>query len=159
MSGDQSFRFIIFWEEQGASLRSIYSEHLSWRKGLKGPVGQGFSLFNDPLWDLFPISRSLTHSFSVSHSLWGEIPEIWQRIAPQRVHDLISMCHSDLIGLDTTGEDLKGLKMFLLDSLCLALIVGDNEALAAERVEAFWCKTTSTSPSSGTEEVRSSHRV
>lgn len=47
------------------------------------------------------------------------------------------MCHSDLIGLDTTSEDLKGLKMFLLDSGCLAVTGGDNEALAAERVEAL----------------------
>lgn len=89
-------------------------------------------------------------SFSVAHSLWGKIPEIWIRIAPQRIHDLISMCHSDLIGLDTTSEDLRGLKMFLFDSVCLAVIGRDNEALVAERVKALWSKTTSTSPSSRT---------
>lgn len=140
------------WKEQGASLRSIYSEHLSWCEGLKGPVGQGFSSFSfsSSLWDLFPIPPSLTHSFSVAHSLWGKIPEIWIRIAPQRIHDLISMCHSDLIGLDTTSEDLRGLKMFLFDSVCLAVIGRDNEALVAERVKALWSKTTSTSPSSRT---------
>lgn len=135
-----------FWKEQGAPLRSIHSEHLSWRKGLKGPVGQGFSHFNDPLWDLFP-HFSLTFTLSVSHSLWEEeIPEIWIRIAPQRVHDLISMCHSDLIGLDTASEDLKGLKMFLLNSVCLAVRGWDNEALATERVEVLWNETISTSP-------------
>ncbi len=47
------------------------------------------------------------------------------------------MCHSDLIGLDSTSEDLRGLKMFLLDSVCLDLIGGDNEALAAETGEAL----------------------
>lgn len=79
---------------------------------------------------------SLSHYLSVSYFLWGEIPEIWIRIGPQRIHDLISMCHSDLIGLDTTVEDLKGLKMSLLHfSVCLAVIGGDNEILAAERVE------------------------
>lgn len=91
---------------------------------------------------------SLAHSFSVSHSLWEEISEIW--ITPQRIHDLISMCHSDLIGLDTTSEDLRDLKMFIFDSVCLAVIGRDNESLVAERVKALWSKTTSFSPSSWT---------
>lgn len=78
----------------------------------------------------------LSYCLSVSRSLWGEIPEIWIRIAPQRIHDLISMCHSDLIGLDTAVEDLKGLKASLFhSSVYLPVIGGDNEALAAEMVE------------------------
>lgn len=48
------------------------------------------------------------------------------------------MCQSDLIGLDTTGEDLRVLKMFVLhSSVCLAVIGEDNEALAEERIEAL----------------------
>lgn len=66
---------------------------------------------------------------------------------------------SHLIGLDTTSEDLKGLKMFFLDSLSFAVIGGYNEAVAADRGEALWSETSSTSPSSGTKEVRSSRRV
>lgn len=70
------------------------------------------------------------------------------------------MCHSDLIGLDTTVEDLKGLKMSLLhSSACLAVIGGDNEFLSAEKVEALQSKTTLTSCSLKTKEVRPSHRV
>lgn len=70
------------------------------------------------------------------------------------------MCHCDLIGLDTTVEDLKGLKMSLLhSSVCLAVIGGDNEALAAERVEALQSKTILTSCRLYTKEVRTSHRV
>lgn len=44
---------------------------------------------------------------------------------------------SHLIGLDTTSEDLKGLKMFFLDSLSFAVIGGYNEAVAADRGEAL----------------------
>lgn len=77
---------------------------------------------------LMILSGTYSPFLSLPHSLFfclplplRKIPEIWIRIAPLIIHDLISMCHSDLIGLDTTSRDLKGLKMFLLDSVCLAL--------------------------------------
>lgn len=64
----------------------------------------------------------------------GKVPEILIRIAPQRIHDLISMCHADLIGSGTTSRDLRALKMFLFDSVCFRR---DNEAPLVERVKAL----------------------
>lgn len=123
--------------------------------------------WTDPLVRVFHILMILSGTYSpflflylspaVSHTQRGQIPEIWIRIAPQRVHDLISMCHGALIGLDTTSEDLKGLKMFLLHPVCFAVVGGNNEALAAERVEVG--KITSTSLNYGTKKVRLTHRV
>lgn len=44
-------------------------------------------------------------------SFQGEVTTLWIKIAPRRIHDLLSMCHSDIIALDTTGGDLTVLKM------------------------------------------------
>lgn len=98
---------LLFGKKQRASLTTIYSEHLSWCKGLKAHVHQGFGDFNDPLRGLFPTLSFSFFSFSAFHSLQGEIPETWIRIASLRIHDLISSCHSELMALDTTSEDLK----------------------------------------------------
>lgn len=109
---------------------------------LKGALGQGISHSNDPLWDLFPMSLSFA-VFCLPVPL-RRIPRNIDKLAQQRIHDLISLCHSDLIGLDTTSKDLKGLKMFLLHGcVCLVIIGGSNEAQAAGTIEALSSKTTS----------------
>lgn len=109
-----------------------------------------FPSFNDPLWDLFPIShpRSLflclpfplrrntrnmdcptENTWPHFHvSQWSNRPEYYKR-----------------------GS--KGFKMFIFDSVCLAVIGKDNDTLVAERVKALWSKNTSISPSSRTKKT------